>query len=259
MKYSVCVIAALAAIFTFQRGSAADQIRIEIENAAPSGGFFFTPVFLGFHDGNYDFFDGGAFASPELEALAEGGATAPLSSQLLSQQATAQAATVLGDSFGPPPFDPGESIAATFDVDSSTQRFLSYASMVIPSNDAFFGNDNPLEIFDVNGDFVGQISFEITAAMIYDAGTEVNDINGGAAFSANGGTSTSESNPIGLIDLNDLNDFIGTQTVSGATISSGFSPNTVVARFTITQIPEPGSAVVLGLLGVVGVFRRHRR
>lgn len=235
-----------------------DEIKIDIENASPAGGFFFTPVFLGFHDGTYDIFDSGGTASMSLESLAEEGDTSGVAADLAALQATSQSITVVGNSTGPPPFDPGESISTMLDVDTSTQRFLNYASMVIPSNDAFFGNATALELFDASGVFLGPQTIEITAGMIYDAGTELNDINGGAAFSANGGTSTDESNPIALIDLDDLNDFVGTQTVSGATISSPLAANTVVARFTITSVPEPGSVAVLGLLGMAGLIRRRR-
>ncbi len=256
-------VAAFAAFFmTFlTMGSSldAEDIRFEIQNTAVSGGFFFTPVFLGFHDGSFDVFDSGGMASAELEALAEGGDTMPLSDLLVAGQASAVAHTVFGDSFGPPPFDPGEATVSIFNLDSSNHRFMNFASMVIPSNDAFFGNADALELFDAGGDFVGDMSFEITASMIYDAGTEVNDINGGAAFSANGGMSVSESNAIGLIDLDDLNDFIGSQTVSGATITSGFSPDTVVARFTISSVPEPGAFSLICLVGGAGLFTRRRR
>jgi len=259
MKYRVSALAAIAAICFYQPTAMADQVRIEIENALPAGGFFFTPVFLGFHDGSFDVFDSGGFASSELEALAEEGNTAPISALLLSKQPSALAATVFGDASGPPPFDPGETIAQVFNLNTSSQRFLNFASMVIPSNDAFFGNADALEIFDSNGNFVGPISFEITASMIYDAGTEVNNINGGAAFSANGGTSEDESNPIAFINLDDLNEFIGTQTISGATIKVGFEPDTVVARFTINSVPEPGAAIVLGVFGVLGLIQRRQR
>ena len=258
MKRNILSIVAVAAIIFSNPTTHADEIRIEIENAAPTGGFFFTPVFLGFHDGSFDIFNGGDLASGSLTNLAELGDTSGVTGDLQSAQGTAVAATVVGDSQGPPPFDPGESISSVFDLDPTDNRFLNYASMVIPSNDAFFGNDDALELFDSNGNFVGPMTIEITAGMIYDAGTEVNDINGGAAFSANGGTSVDESNPIDLINLNDLNDFIGTNTVSGATISSGFDPNTVVARISIS-VPEPGSMMFLGVGGgLLGLVRRRR-
>ena len=41
----------------------AEQIRITIENAQPADGYFFTPVWLGFHDGGFDPFEIGQPAS----------------------------------------------------------------------------------------------------------------------------------------------------------------------------------------------------
>ncbi|MCI0536416.1 MAG: spondin domain-containing protein, partial [Verrucomicrobiales bacterium] len=55
-------------------------------------------------------------------------------------------------------------------------RFFTYASMVIPSNDAFIGNGNPQgrPVFDAAGNFVGG-SWIVTSDQVKDAGTEVND------------------------------------------------------------------------------------
>jgi hypothetical protein len=256
-KIYFLLIAVVALGIPQSDADAQQAVNVTIENVAPADGFFFTPVFLGFHDGTFDVFDGGAMASPELELLAEGGVTSDLSNLLTGGQSSALARTVAGTSVGPPPFDPGESISTVFSLDATNNRYLNYASMVIPSNDAFFGNDNALELFDAAGNFNGTQTFDITAGMIYDGGTEVNDINGGAAFSALGGTSTTEALPIGLIDLADLNLFVGTDTVSGATIGSGLTADTVVARFTIA-VPEPSSFAVMGLVGLVMAARRRR-
>jgi hypothetical protein len=251
-------LTAIAAVFG-QSNVQADRIVIEIENAQPDpGGFYFTPVFLGFHDGSFDVFDGGAMASNALETLAETGATGDLASNLMSFQASSQSTTLFGDTTGPPPFDPGEVNSTTVDVDVANQRFLNFASMVIPSNDAFFGNDAALELFDASGAFIGPQTIEITAGMIYDAGTEVNDIDGGAAFSANGGTSADEDNPIALINLDDLNDFIGSETAAGTFITEALTADSVVARINISAVPEPGSMAVLGLVGLAGLIRRKR-
>lgn len=53
---------------------------------------------------------------------------------------------------------------------------LSYASMIIPSNDAFIGNHNPqgIELFDVAGNFNGKKIITILGSMVWDAGTELN-------------------------------------------------------------------------------------
>ncbi len=253
----ICV-AALIAVVGIQSNVRGDEIEVRIENTASAGGFFFTPVFLGFHDGGFDIFDSGGMASASFTPLVEEGMTGDVAADLLAAQATSKSVTVLGDSVGPPPFDPGESISTRIDVDTSTQRFLNYASMVIPSNDAFFGNADALEIFDNTGVFRGTQTIEITAGMIYDAGTEVNAINGGAAFSSLGGAGVDESDPIAFVNLSDLNNFVGTSTVSGATINNAFNANTVVARLTISAVPEPGSTAVLGLIGLVGLIRRKR-
>lgn len=253
---ALAVMFAVAGVQSQLRG---DEIIVQIENTASTGGFFFTPVFLGFHDGSFDVFDSGGTASGSLIDLAEGGDTAGVTGDLAAAQATSQSVTVAGSMVGPPPFDPGESISTQLDVDSTTQRFFNYATMVIPSNDAFFANADAIELFDAGGNFNGPQVIEITAGMIYDAGSEVNDINGGAAFSALGGVSADETNAIALIDLADLNNFVGSDTVSGATISNSLTASSVVARITVTAVPEPGSAAVIGLVGLAGFVRRRRR
>ena len=70
--------------------------------------------------------------------------------------------------------------------------------MIIPSNDAFIGNEDPLayELFDAEGNFTGRVTIDIFASDIYDSGTEVNDGQGAAGFSlglnGDGGTSTDD-------------------------------------------------------------------
>jgi len=47
------------------------SVTVTIENLAPMGGTFLTPVWVGFHDGGFDLYDNGAAVSAELERLAE--------------------------------------------------------------------------------------------------------------------------------------------------------------------------------------------
>lgn len=251
-------LAILSMVAGVQSNLRGDEIIVQIENTATAGGFYFTPVFLGFHDGGFDVFDSGGTASGSLIALAEGGDTSGVASDLAVAQATAQSLTVTATTAGPPPFDPGESISTTVDVDTATQRFLNFATMVIPSNDAFFGNADAIELFDAGGNFNGSRVIEITAGMIYDAGSEVNNISGGAAFSALGGASVDENNAISLIDLSDLNAFVGSDTAAGTTVTNALSSSDVVARITFTAVPEPGSIALVSLIGLAGLVRRKR-
>ena len=157
------------------------RVRVTVENLAPGQGTFQTPFWAGFHDGTFDLYDQGVAASgplgsDALERIAEDGNAGPL----VADFAASPAGTVDGLVFGPtiPPIGPGEVGTQSFLVDGSlaSSRYFSYASMVIPSNDAFIANGNPMahRVFDDTGNFVGQ-SFFVGGNEVLDAGTEVND------------------------------------------------------------------------------------
>jgi len=73
---------------------------------------------------------------------------------------------------------------STFEItlDPTTQNHVQLVSMLLPSNDTFFGNDDPLQILDADGNFIGPSSITFGAGQLYDAGTEVNDFTNGIAF-----------------------------------------------------------------------------
>ncbi len=234
----------------------AEHFRVTFENLQPTGGFSLTPAWVGIHDGTFDVFDGGAVASSELEALAEVGNTAPLSAAF---NATANGADTTLTAGAPPIFQPGET--ATREINSGAgNTFFSYASMIIPSNDTFIGNSNPMGI-DLSGlGPNGTLTVDVTR--FYDAGTEINDPTDGAAFSTDapngGGGGTAENGVITLDDFASFNaEFLNTNTPLGQVTAP---LQNVIGRFTITAIPEPGAAGFLGALGVaLAAFRRRRR
>ena len=98
--------------------------------------------------------------------------------------------------------------------------------MIIPSNDGFFGNENPLEfeVFDENGNFNGPIEFVLTGADLWDAGTEVNNASGAAGFSQGfdgSGSGPSTDDPTSTIGAHPgLENIIGIMTAAGTTIGS---------------------------------------
>ncbi|AFY58063.1 CHRD domain-containing protein [Rivularia sp. PCC 7116] len=155
------------------------EITVTIENLAPQQGTFLTPFWVGFHNGNFDTYDRGRPASPGLESLAEDGSTTLISQEFLQSGDGTVDGRILGpegDAAGP--IDPGEVATATFTLDSDdlNSQFFSYASMILPSNDAFVANGNPeaIQIFDEEGNFIGA-DFIIAGKQVLDAGTEVND------------------------------------------------------------------------------------
>jgi hypothetical protein len=153
---------------------AGETVTVTIQNAARDNGTFQTPVWLGFHDGSFDIYDLGSPASAELERIAEDGTAMPLGDALRTAVPGASALTLAGE-IGP--IRPGEVVSQSFrlDPDAATNSHLSWASMIIPSNDAFVANagETDHELFS-GGSFTGA-DFVSAAADARDAGTEVND------------------------------------------------------------------------------------
>ncbi|NNC43678.1 MAG: DUF4331 family protein [Acidimicrobiia bacterium] len=151
------------------------DVTVKIENLAPMSGNFLTPVWVGFHDGSFDLYNLGEAASAELERLAEDGNTGPLSDAFQSAGAGSTDATLPGPNG---PIAPNDVLMHTFTLDAAdpADRYLSMASMVIPSNDAFVANGDPVAhpIFDESGAVVA-VDFFVVGADVRDAGTEVND------------------------------------------------------------------------------------
>lgn len=256
-------------------GSTADAATVEVTVENIGGGTFNTPLFVGFHDGSFDFFDVGSTASTGIEALAEDGNNSPIIDQL-TLAGTTPTGFIGGNVFGPdiPPFRAGESSSATFEVDLMSNASLSVGTMVLPTNDWFLGTTNGGTI-DLSNLDNGPITFDLNR--IYDAGTEVNDFNTSAAnglFGLGGG----QNGPNQGVDENDLISFVGQIDANGQLIAptggiiadpfadfanapAGFNPELSSLRVTVsnvTAVPEPGSMLALTGMAVVA-YRRRRR
>lgn len=118
-----------------------------------------SPTAIVLHDGNYTPWNSGAEASLGLENLAESGDTA-----LWLEEASQGLAT--GSTAGVTP--PGQSSTATLTLNSTNQLYITTASMLVNTNDAFTGV-RQVDITDLS---VGD-NLTLTAR-VYDAGTEAN-------------------------------------------------------------------------------------
>ncbi len=243
---------ALAVIGLLTVGSAeADTVRVTIENLAPTHGTFQTPAWVGFHNGTFDLYDVGAPASAALERLAEDGNVGPLAFAFAAALPGAAQGTIPGPGG---PLAPGESNFLDFSLDGSNpmNRYFSYASMVIPSNDAFIANGDPLgiPIFDGTGMFIGA-DFIVLGSQILDAGTEVNDeIPGNTAFFGQAAPNTGVTEN-GVVHLHSGFLAPGSGGILDAPMFADadfHQPGYQAVRITISAVPDQGNT--FSLMGV---------
>jgi hypothetical protein len=120
----------------------------------------FTPILVASHREGVRLFNLGEAASPQLATLAEEGNTAPLAALLTANPAVRDVESSSGLT------DPGKSVTLTVDAPGAFDH-ISVASMLIPTNDAFFA---------VNGVEGPRGNKELTLfSPAYDSGSERND------------------------------------------------------------------------------------
>ena len=279
------------------------ELQVTVTNNGPSNGVALTPVWVGFHDGSFDSYNGGLTSQPGLEQIAEDGSTAtisadfqggytyidntsgtPTSARVLSSQAGSERVDgTIGSAMGPPPIQAGESASASFTIATDgSNRYFSYVSMVLPSNDFFVANGSPFAI-DLMSlyDGEGEVSVNVggfNASPVNDAGTEAESYVTSAAnglFGLAGGQTGPDSpagslglpiaNVLGANPLDALNFVEGPQP--GFDFNNGQLYPNGIATITITAVPEngavpePGSGLVwstLALLGCAFGWQRNR-
>jgi Spondin_N len=143
-------------VFPSPSNSGVESYEISITNLTP--GQTFTPQLLVAHPANISLFQIGEPASMELEILAEGGDTMPLT---MAVEGVVSDATTIGGLL-----EPGKTAVGTLFAEGSD--VVSMAAMLIPTNDTFVAlNSMPLPES-------GSVTYYVKA---YDAGTEENDQN----------------------------------------------------------------------------------
>lgn len=252
------------------------KVQVTVTSNVPVGGVALTPVWVGFHNGSFDSYDGGSPAAGALESLAELGMTGPISDVF--------AGTLVGDPIegrvqgtiadGGPIFDGGApSMTFTLD-DSGANNYFSYASMVLPSNDFFIANGNPTahDLSSLLNGSVNTISFNVgNVGTINDAGTEVNDF----AFSPNPPPfGLPEGNAPGGVDENGvITNVVGDPFAGFANIPGGFDTSILnfndaalyangLATITFNVVPAPvpvPAALPLAISALGGMFGFMRR
>ena len=263
------------------------ELQITVTNNGPANGVAITPLWVGFHDGSFDSYNGGLTSQLGLESIAEDGNAAILSTDfqggytyvdnssgtatsariLSSQTGSERVDGTIGSASGPPPIQAGESATANFSVSvDGTNRYLSYVSMVLPTNDFFVANGNPFAI-DLASlyDGEGEITFNIgLAGEVNDAGTEDESYVTSAAnglFGLAGGQSGPDT-PAG--STNDvITNVVGPNPLDALNFIEGSQPGfdfndedlypNGIATVSITAVGAPNAAVPEPASGLVWV------
>lgn len=246
---SVLVLAAAAS------QAAIVDVTVTVQNLAPANSVAFAPLHAGFNNGSFDAFDLGGTATAPIISVAEGGAGDVWQAAFAAADPTAVRGTIGGLLL------PGATGSLSFRVDTELNPFFSFASMVVPSNDLFIGNDSPTayRLFDAMGK-LSLASITVGATEIWDAGSEVFD-PAAAAFVGNNDARRAQ-NSVVAFNFAELAGFNGLTTGAGYAFQSALTADSEVYRigFSVTAVPEPGTYALMaaGLMSVGFLARRRR-
>lgn len=137
-----------------------DMRQYEVSITNLTRGVSFTPAFVATHRMGVNIYQLGQPASPEMAALAEGGATGPLTAQVgMTRHATTTT--------GPGLLGPGQTVKISIAAHHDASQ-ISLAAMMLPTNDGFISvNSMPLPM--------GKGKTATYLSNGHDAGSEPND------------------------------------------------------------------------------------
>jgi hypothetical protein len=272
-------ILAFGSVLATASTATALTIKVDIQNLAPTGGIQLTPVWVGFHNGSFDSYNGGLSVQPAVERIAEDGdvsqvtldfannytyidnsgaspvsATLPASAAGLSQTGTRVQGTL-----GSGPIAPGTIVSKLFNIATGdSNQYFSYQSMILPSSDYILYNGNPFAhnlLSLLNGTETTTSFFIGRTDTLDDAGTEVNDFTTSAGNALFPGLPPGQTGPNQGVDQNGVStNIVGFNTPFANFLNKpanfdvdfanlNFNNPALypdgVARVTISVVPEP--------------------
>ncbi|WP_038248126.1 spondin domain-containing protein [Ghiorsea bivora] len=151
-------LAGMALGLLISQSAFAQNFTVAVTNL--TNGIYFTPLLVTAAPSTTHLYTPGMAASANLQAMAEGGDTAGLTTDLMAVGADIAAANAT-------PMAPGATATATFTNTAAANTHLSVVGMLLPTNDGFVGLDSIMV-----PTAAGTYTFFANA---YDAGTEANN------------------------------------------------------------------------------------
>lgn len=246
------------------------DVTVTVENLSAENGISFAPLRVGFHSGLFDAFDIGDMVGPgdPIVSIAEGGSGSDWFPAFQAADPNAVLGTVVNGGPAVPVANAGvgnmfsSSASNTFRVDTSVNRFFTFANMVVPSNDLFLGNDEALELFDLAGDQILSSPITLTGDDIWNAGSEQAIVANGAFVVGSDNSQRVDENGSIEFSFSELAVYDGAETAAGYFFdSSTVTGAGQIYRITISSraVPEPGSLAIMGLGSAMLVMRRRNR
>lgn len=234
------------------------QLKVMVENLAPENSIAFAPLRVGFHTGVFDAFNNGEAATSPIISIAEGGSGADWFPAFAAAEPNATLGTVVPDPAGP--LVPGLTGSATFSVDTSINRFFTFGSMVVPSNDHFIGNDSPTQymLFDAAGN-LSLSEIRQQASDIWDAGSEASDPANAAFLAIGDNDLRTPQGGVVNFDFSQLDVFNGLTTGAGYAFDGQLSADLDVYRISFEVVPEPSTCALLGMGAFGGLLWVRRQ
>jgi hypothetical protein len=129
--------------------------------------------------------------------------------------------------------------------------------MVVPSNDHFIGNDDPMEyeLFDAMGN-LNITSISQFGSEIWDAGSETTDPANAAFLMGGVNANRVDENGVVRFDFMGLDAYNGLTTAAGYVFDRQFGATDEVYRISFSIVPEPATLGILGASMLLLVRRR---
>lgn len=233
------------------------ELRVTVQNLAPANSVSFAALRLGFHNGTFDSFNNGQASGMPAISIAEGGTGNLWFPAFAAAEPNATLGSVVRPAGGS--LRPGESAFSDFSVDPSINRFFTFGSMVVPSNDHWIGNDNPMQYMLFNA--MGQLnitSISQFGRQVWDKGSETEDPANAAFLVGSVNANCTPENGVVSFNFDRLDAFNGLTTTAGYVFQRQFGANDEIYRISFAVVPAPGTAAMLGMGGLLAARRRRR-